>query len=447
MIIINLRGGLGNQLFQYAFARSLSYKLNTELFLDISYFNHYEQRKHVIFGLNSFNINGIIGCYPYVEETSIGLEYEIKQKLTKFVEGDFPKSVGEYGIIKDIENIKLPAFFQGYYQFQIKNRHECLITENYFKDNINLIHDELQYIKDMTYNSQCLIKEIKNYDSIALHIRHGDYEDIPNFGLCSVEYYQNAIDMLTSALDNPKFYIFTEDCNWVEEHLKFDVPFKIVKFDASKTIVGRAYGELLNIMSSCKHFIIANSTFSWWGAFLSKFKSKIIIAPKPWFQNRMILGCDTIDNIKTIDLNNNYKKIYQNSAKEIYSLEIDNFICKNVKIESSDELILSDLNINSKLIMNNFNEPKENNGIIMKISIKSNCFNCLKIFYKTETENYCEKNSRELYYYENDDFSHYIMIPCDEKIMGMFINLYTIENHGNNDFIQINSIKIKELIL
>lgn len=445
MIIIHLMGGLGNQLFQYAFARSLSYKLDAELFLDISYFNHDEQRKHVIFGLNSFNINGIVGYYPYVEKTSIGLNYEKKQELTRYSEGNFPKSVGEYGIMKNIENIKLPAFFEGYYQFQMKDKHECLITENYFKDTIDIIDKELQYVKDMTYNSQSLIEEMKNYDSIALHIRHGDYEDIPNFGLCSVEYYQNAIDILTTELDNPKIYIFTENPNWVLENLKFEVPFKIVEFDASKNVVGRAFGELLNIMASCKHFIIANSTFSWWGAFLSKNEFKIIITPKPWFQSRMILGCDTIDNKKTIPLDNNYKKTYQNSHYKIFELNKDNFISENVKIEINDGLTISNLNINSKLIMNNFNENKENYGFILRISIKSNCLNCLKIFYKTETENYCEKNSRDLYYYKNDDFIHYILIPSNEKIIEIMIKPYTIENHEKNEHIQIKSFDIKEL--
>ena len=333
----------------------------------------------------------------------MGLNYEKEEKITKYVEGNFPKTVGEYGIVKNIKNIKLPAFFKGYFQFQIKNNQECLITENYFKDNIDLIHEELQYIKSLSYNSQNLIREINNHDSIALHIRHGDYEKIPNFGFCSVEYYQNAIDMLTNKLLGPKFYIFTEDPNWARENLKFDVPYKIIEFNESNNAAGRAYGELLNVMSSCKHFIIANSTFSWWGAFLSEYKHKIIIAPKPWFQCRMILSCDTIDNVKTINLDNNYKKIYQNADNELYELGNHNFTCENLKIENNNELILSNLNYNSKLILNDFNENKENYSIIIKISIKSNCFNCLKIFYKTETEDYCNKNSRKLYYYENDD--------------------------------------------
>lgn len=444
MIIIKIKGGLGNQLFQYAFARSLSYNLDTELFLDLSYFTHFEKRKHVVFGLNSFNINGIIGNYPYIEKTSIGINYDKKHVLTKYDEGDFPDKVYEYDMINNTHNIKLPAFLEGYFQYQIKNKQTCLMTENFFKNDNELIHEDFEYIKPLSNNSQVLIEEMKNYDSIALHIRHGDYEKIPNFGLCSLEYYQNAIDILSKNLNNPKFYIFTEDPNWAKLNLKFNVPYKIIIFNESKNAVGRAYGELLKVMASCKHFIIANSTFSWWGAFLSKNKYKIIISPKPWFQNRMIIGCDTIDNVKTIDLDNNYKKIYQNSDNELYELN-NNFIYKNVEIESSDALTMFNLNINSKLIINDFNKTRNNSGIIIKISMKSNCFNCLKIFYKNETDDYCEKNSRTLYYYENDDFTHYILIRNTEKINEIMIKPHIINTSNDDEYIQIKSLKIREL--
>ncbi len=87
MIIIHLTGGLGNQLFQYAFARSLSHNLDTELFLDVSLFSHTEKRKHVVFGLHSFNINGLIGFYPPVERTSVGINYTKEYELSKYTEG------------------------------------------------------------------------------------------------------------------------------------------------------------------------------------------------------------------------------------------------------------------------------------------------------------------------------------------------------------------------
>ena len=151
MIIIRLTGGLGNQLFQYAFARSLSYNLDVELFLHISRFSHNEKPKHAIFGLHSYNIKGLVGYYPYVEKTDVGINQNESKNLTKYVERFvFPNWIFEYGVpnwifeydvVKTIENIQLPAYFKGWFQNQIKNKKNSYITENFFKINNKLIHE------------------------------------------------------------------------------------------------------------------------------------------------------------------------------------------------------------------------------------------------------------------------------------------------------------------
>ena len=135
MIIIRLVGGLGNQLFQYAFGRSLSYNLDTELFLDVSYFSHYTRPKHIIFGLHSFNIKGLVGYYPYVEKTSIGINYTAEHDLLRYVEGfPFPDKIHDYKVIENLD-IVLPTYFQGWYQNQIDDGKNSIITENFFKIN------------------------------------------------------------------------------------------------------------------------------------------------------------------------------------------------------------------------------------------------------------------------------------------------------------------------
>lgn len=428
MIIIRLKGGLGNQLFQYAFARFLSYNLNVELFLDVSYFNHYEKRKHVVFGLNSFNIIGMIGYYPYIEKTSIGLDYCNEKELNKYIEGNFPEHVIKYGIVNDVKDIKLPIFVEGYFQFQIKPDEGCIITENFFKNIIEVIHNDFEYIKPLSFNSKLLIEEMKDYDSIALHVRRGDYEKIPNFGLCSLEYYQKAIELLSTELNKPKFYIFTEDTTWAKENLVFNVPYKIIKFDENVNSVGRAYGELLKVFSSCEHFIIANSTFSWWGAFLSENNHKIIISPKPWFQDRSILETDTIDNIKTINLKNDYSEIYENSHMVLYD---------------SNEDISFKYN-GAEFLIKNIKPKSLNSTVIIKISLESNCFNGLKIYYKTENDlQFIEKNSLNLYYY-NEILNHYLILPKDAQLDEIMISPYIMEKN-ENDYMVINSIKIKEI--
>lgn len=430
MIIIHLTGGLGNQLFQYAFARSVSHELNSELFLDLSLFSHTEKRKHVVFGLHPFNIKGLVGYYPYVDKTDVGITQNQPQNLTKYVEGTpFPSAIYDYELLKSFEDIQLPAYFQGWYQNQIKNGENSFITENFFKINNDLIHDDLKYSLPLSYNSKILFEDMKKYDSIALHIRHGDYEDYPKFGLCTKQYYQNAINMIENELDNPKFYIFTEDHDWVDKNLKFSSPYEIIRFSEKNNTAGRGYAELLKLMSLCEHFIIANSTFSWWGAFLSENKYKIIISPKPWFQDRSILETDTIDNVKTINLKNDYSSIYESSNILLYDSEFDNAFNFN----------------DSKFFIKNISPKNPNSEIIVKFSLKSNCFNGLRIYYKTKDESeFLEKNSLNLYYYKGETINHSLILPKEAQLDEIMIRPYTLEKE-DGDYIGLDSIKIKEI--
>ncbi len=430
MIIIHLTGGLGNQLFQYAFARSVSHELNSELFLDLSLFSHTEKRKHVVFGLHPFNIKGLVGYYPYVDKTDVGITQNQPQNLTKYVEGTpFPSAIYDYELLKSFEDIQLPAYFQGWYQNQIKNGENSFITENFFKINNDLIHDDLKYSLPLSYNSKILFEDMKKYDSIALHIRHGDYEDYPKFGLCTKQYYQNAINMIENELDNPKFYIFTEDHDWVDKNLKFSSPYGIIRFSEKNNTAGRGYAELLKLMSLCEHFIIANSTFSWWGAFLSENKYKIIISPKPWFQDRSILETDTIDNVKTINLKNDYSSIYESSNILLYDSEFDNAFNFN----------------DSKFFIKNISPKNPNSEIIVKFSLKSNCFNGLRIYYKTKDESeFLEKNSLNLYYYKGETINHSLILPKEAQLDEIMIRPYTLEKE-DGDYIGLDSIKIKEI--
>ncbi len=430
MIIIHLTGGLGNQLFQYAFARSVSHELNSELFLDLSLFSHTEKRKHVVFGLHPFNIKGLVGYYPHVDKTDVGITQNQPQNLTKYVEGTpFPSAIYDYELLKSFEDIQLPAYFQGWYQNQIKNGENSFITENFFKINNDLIHDDLKYSLPLSYNSKILFEDMKKYDSIALHIRHGDYEDYPKFGLCTKQYYQNAINMIENELDNPKFYIFTEDHDWVDKNLKFSSPYEIIRFSEKNNTAGRGYAELLKLMSLCEHFIIANSTFSWWGAFLSENKYKIIISPKPWFQDRSILETDTIDNVKTINLKNDYSSIYESSNILLYDSEFDNAFNFN----------------DSKFFIKNISPKNPNSEIIVKFSLKSNCFNGLRIYYKTKDESeFLEKNSLNLYYYKGETINHSLILPKEAQLDEIMIRPYTLEKE-DGDYIGLDSIKIKEI--
>lgn len=446
MIIIRLSGGLGNQLFQYAFARSLSYNLNIELFLDLSMFTHSEKRKHVVFGLHSYNIKGIAGYYPYVESTSIGINYDKNQKLNKYNEGlPFPDAINEYQTIKNIPNLQLPVYIQGWFQNQIKDEKISYITENYFKMNNKLIHEDLKYSLPLSTEYKIISIGMRKFDAIALHIRHGDYKEYPKFGFCTVEYYQNAISLISKKVENPKFYIFTEDPEWVEENLNIHYPYQIIRFEEKNNSTGRGYAELLKLMSMCDHFIIANSTYSWWASFLGENPDKIIISPEPWFQDRSIIKTDTIDNVKTINLKNDYNLNFENSDKLLYKMNNQNIEFKNANVHYDNGLNLIKCKNDFKLFLKNIKLKNPDSKAIIRFSLESNCLNGLKLYYKTKDDKkYIDKNSLNLYYYKNENINHCLILPQEVELTEIMIKPYIL-NKSEKDYIKIKSIEIKEL--
>ena len=129
-----------------------------------------------------------------------------------------------------------------------------------------------------------MLDNILKTTSISLHIRRGDYltpENAETHCLCSPSYYQNAIQYIVQRVENPHFFIFSDDITWVFDNFKMPYPYTIVNVNDSYT----GYYDL-ELMRNCKHNIIANSTFSWWGAWLNENPNKIVIAPQRWFMNQ-----------------------------------------------------------------------------------------------------------------------------------------------------------------
>jgi len=123
-------------------------------------------------------------------------------------------------------------------------------------------------------------KQIKNKNSVAIHVRRGDYISNPivnqQFGICSAEYYENAIRDILLKVEMPEFFVFSDDISWCKDNLN-------VKDINIQYITGFKDYEDLILISQCKHQIISNSTFGWWGAWLNQNPFKIVIAPKIWY--------------------------------------------------------------------------------------------------------------------------------------------------------------------
>lgn len=270
-IIVKLQGGLGNQLFQYAFGRHLSLKNNTNLKLDISFFRNSTLRQYA---LDKFAISAQFASLN---------EFELLKQ----------KSYSRFNRLKKIflntgacymreENIAFdPSYLNAGPNTALEGYWQC---EDYFISSAVQIRKDLEIKIGPSVDNAALLSEIKTGNSISIHVRRGDYQSpgiVSIHGCCTMDYYHEAIKVMASRVDMPFFYIFSDEPDWVERNMQLMPPFKIVDINNNNT----AY-EDLRLMANCKHHIIANSTFSWWGAWLNPNKDKIVIVPKQWFADK-----------------------------------------------------------------------------------------------------------------------------------------------------------------
>jgi hypothetical protein len=258
MITTKIIGGLGNQMFQYAIARALAEKNKDIVLLDISSFETYKLHKYC---LPFFNITG--KPVPKKGFSRIGARLRSFFNSNIIVEKSF---TFEPNILK----LRGSVYLDGYWQ-----------TEKYFKDISDIIRQEFTLKTEFSIEEKEITKQIKNTNAVSLHIRRGDYvtSKVANdvLGVCPMDYYQKAMKIVSDKFINPTFFVFSDDIEWAKENLNFG--YKMVFVEGNKNY------EDMRLMNLCKHNIIANSSFSWWGAWLNNNPGKIVIAPKKWFND------------------------------------------------------------------------------------------------------------------------------------------------------------------
>ena len=273
MIIVRLYGGLGNQLFQFATARRLSEKLETELVLDIANLErtvanittrHYELMHYPICArLLSSDEKRIAKLFTNKFLKRLPLRKPWSSYREKYFHFD-----------PNVLNLGDNVYLDGYWQ-----------SNKYFEDIEDILRLELNSQKEMSVADKKTWVEINTSDSIAIHVRRGDYVSVESVaqthGVCSLDYYRSAIDFVTHKVKKPKFFIFSDDPKWVSEHLSTGYPTSYVTHNGPED----AFQDL-RLISLCKHQIIANSSFSWWGAWLNTNAEKIVVAPRRWFLDK-----------------------------------------------------------------------------------------------------------------------------------------------------------------
>lgn len=272
MIVIRLKGGLGNQIFQYALGRRLAIDRNTDLVLDTASYRYDRLR---VYRLDVFNIKATTSeCLPFVAtESRFKYVNHIFQKI-KSLFGKPYQIIQEKGFPFDptILECSDQAYLDGFWQ-----------SEQYFDSVAQIICEDLALKTPISGELKTLADQIKaTPNSVSLHVRRGDYVSNPVttafHGICGVEWYTQAASMMQERLTNPTFFVFSDDYEWAKANLRFQSNAVFIKPSPD----GQECNDL-HVMSLCQNNIIANSSFSWWGAWLNTNPNKIVIAPKVWF--------------------------------------------------------------------------------------------------------------------------------------------------------------------
>jgi hypothetical protein len=275
LIIVKLQGGLGNQMFQYAFGRALSLAYGRELFLDLTALTGTIPRPGVTrrkYELAAFPIKAKIAdqrklervvAYPANRIDTLKFKvFKLGRLVKHYVEKDF-----SYDETIGVLSFRA-VYFTGFWQ-----------SEKYFKRIADQIREDLFPPVPQDEGNIAWRNLIKNTNAVAVHVRRGDYVGNNTHPVCDNTYYEKAIALITKMTGNPTFFLFSDDMDWVRDHLITNC--KKYYIDHNRINIAAD----LYLMSQCKHHIIANSSFSWWGAWLGAAPGKIIIAPRKWFHN------------------------------------------------------------------------------------------------------------------------------------------------------------------
>lgn len=272
MIITRIVGGLGNQMFQYAVGRALSIASGQEFKLDLTEMNRYKLRP---LQLDQFNIKG-----------AIAREDEVPARPRKSLVGRIVTAVTNKSRIPQVVEkssafdpsilqLRGPVHLSGYWQ-----------TEKYFSDHADIIRQDFSLKQPFSAERQAIHAAIQEAGSpISVHVRRGDYVTNPTansiHGTCEPEWYQMAMERMRQSINAPTFFVFSDDPQWARANLPSVERMVFVEPQSD----GRD-GEDIHLMAACHSHIIANSTFSWWGAWLNPRQDKHVIAPAQWFRSQ-----------------------------------------------------------------------------------------------------------------------------------------------------------------
>lgn len=280
MKIVNIIGGLGNQMFQYAFALKLKTLFEEDVYIDIQHFNASIFKSFKSHNLhNGYELDRLF-YGKTLKEAKPGKIWRVSHYIPNYwisraIRKYFPSRKSEvieklkFQYDPTILEIKGSKYYEGYWQSPL-----------YFDDIRSLVVEEFRFPK-MDEVNQNIANNMNSSNSVSLHVRRGDYINNPGWGgICTLDYYRKAIEIALGEIENPVFYIFSNDIEWCKENLSsFILDASVIYINHNK---GNESYKDMQLMTFARCCIIANSSFSWWGAWLNNRDNKLIIAPKRW---------------------------------------------------------------------------------------------------------------------------------------------------------------------
>jgi hypothetical protein len=288
MIIVRLQGGMGNQMFQYALGRNLSLKYGVPLKFDVEGYKYSHQRifgnnEHIrTYDLDVFNIAGVIA-----KKSEIPLLNRMygKGKLLLIIDAirrriiSFKGRERQYRFDDRIFSLGSHIYLDGWWQ-----------SPKYFTEIEDIIRKDFTIKNKIADNIKTLKDEIVHTNSLCIHVRRGDFVGNKHHEVVNTDYYDKGMEQVRHLAHIEKVYVFSDDIQWCKENMKFEFP---TMFVGDEYAGEKNEGHML-LMSSCKYFIIPNSSFSWWGAWLSTREDKIVVTPKLWFTDESINTSDLV---------------------------------------------------------------------------------------------------------------------------------------------------------
>ena len=268
-VVVGLSGGLGNQMFQYAAGRALAHRLERPLAMDLSWFQGRGDRQ---FALAPFQIAASLEwAWP-------GLPPAMQAPVSRLSRRWAPRIMGvpvfrepHFQYVPAFSALTAPVFLEGYWQ-----------SECYFRERREQLLQDFSLRRPLPASCQPILAAIGSSDAICVHVRRGDYLSDPVaaqvHGVCPVGYYQQGVAELSASLTRPHCFVFSDDPEWVRASLTFPCPMTVVDVNGP----AEAHFDL-TLMAACRHLVIANSSLSWWGAWLGQTADKRVIAPSRWF--------------------------------------------------------------------------------------------------------------------------------------------------------------------